>query len=109
MVRQRRHRMGEREGLVVWMRWWGGGLGDLSHTRALVQATIACVAIVWKAWRPGPEPPPSNCLCVGAAAFTFRALRLLLVGLLDVCVLRPKVNFNRNKEEGKHYHGTGHV
>lgn len=35
-----------------------GGLdGDLSHTRALLQATIACVVIVLKAWRRGPEPP----------------------------------------------------
>ena len=32
--------------------------GDLSHTRALLQATIACVVIVLKAWRPGPGPPP---------------------------------------------------
>lgn len=40
--------------------WWcGWGLaGDLSHTRALLQATIACAVIVLKAWRPGPEPPP---------------------------------------------------
>lgn len=40
----------------------GGGLaGDLSHTRALLQATIACVVIVLKAWRPGPELPPVDC------------------------------------------------
>lgn len=45
--------------------WWcGWGLaGDLSHSKALLQATIACVVIVLKAWRPGPEPPPVDC-CV---------------------------------------------
>lgn len=49
----------------------GGGelAGDLSHTRALLQATIACVVIVLKAWRPGPSLPFCGPLYVGAAAY----------------------------------------
>ena len=54
----------------------GEGAGDLSHTRASLQATIACVVIVLKAWRPGPEPPP-RLLCAGDSVS--RAFPLLLV------------------------------
>lgn len=40
--------------------WWRGLAGELNHTRALLQATIACVVIVSKAWHPGPESPPED-------------------------------------------------
>lgn len=92
----------------AWWQWrvWRGLAGDLSHTRALLQATIACVVIVLKAWRPGPEPPPRRLLCMGAAAFTSRVFPPSC-GLLDVFVLRAKVNLNRKKKEK--LHGTVHV
>lgn len=94
----------------AWRRGWGlrGFAEDLSHTRALLQATIACVVIVLKAWRPGPEPPLWTVVC-GGRGFRFQSFSPPSCGLLDVFVLRAKVNLERNKEEGKHYHGTVHV
>lgn len=55
-----------------WCRWELAG--DLSHSKAFLQAVIACVVIVLKAWRPGPELPPVDCCA--------RGLRLSLSDLL---------------------------
>lgn len=42
----------------------GVGAADLSQTRALLPATIACVVIVLKAWRPRLQRgPPLVCVC----------------------------------------------
>lgn len=49
----------------------GGELQIWAIPGLLLQATIACVVIVLKAWRPRAPGPPR--LCAGAAAFAFRA------------------------------------
>lgn len=103
------HEETEKEQGEAWWRWWvwRGLAGDLSHTRALLQATIACVVIVLKAWRPGPEPPPPRTVVHGGRGFHFQSFSPPSCGLLDVFVLREKVNLNRKKKEK--LHGSVHV
>lgn len=88
----------------------GVGAADLSQTRALLLATIACVVIVLKAWRPRLQRgPPLVCVCgfrffggLFFSPFFFSLLPLpLACGLLDVFVLGAKVNWRRNKERRK--------
>lgn len=83
-----------------WCGWmWRGLVGDLSHTMALLQATIACVVIVLKAWRPGPESPPEDCCAWGP--------RLLLPEFfpsflwLVRCLCSQGEGQFKKKEEGK--------
>ena len=52
---------------------------------------------------------PRGLVVCGGRGFRFQSFSPPSCGLLDVFVLRAKVNLKRNKEEGKHYHGTLHV
>lgn len=82
-------------------RWWGWGwrglAGDLSHTRALLQATIACVVIVLKAWRPGPEPPPVDC-CVWGPRLSLSELFSSFLWLVRCLCSQGEGQFKKKKE-----------
>lgn len=65
----------------------------------------------WLCWRlgvQGPSFPPWTVVRRGRG-FRFQSFSPPFCGLLDVFVLRAKVNLKRNKKEGKHYHGNVHV
>lgn len=93
---------GERE--ACWRGW--GLAGDLSHTRALLQATIACVVIVLKAWRAGPCLP-LWIVVLGPQLSLSELFPAFLWFFRGLCS-EGEGQLKRNKEVGKHYHGTGH-
>lgn len=95
--------MGRRRGVGAGRGW----TGDLSHTRALLQATIACAVIVLKAWRPETEPPPVDC-CMWGPRLSLSEIFLSFLWLVGCLCSRGEGQYERSKEEGKHYRGTVH-